>query len=128
MKVLDTTFLIDLFNGEEKTKKIIEKTQPFYTTQINMYEIIRGLVIRRISPIKFAKAMELFQNINVLPLTDIGIIKSAEICAELLKRGLVISDTDCLTAGIALSYGIDIIVTRDVKHFQRIPSIRVETY
>ena len=39
MKVLDTTFLVDLVNGKKETKKI--STSPnLLTTQINMYEIM----------------------------------------------------------------------------------------
>ena len=70
----------------------------------------------------------MFENITVLHLDDNSIIKSAEICAELIKKGEIIEDCDCLTAGIALSSGIKTIVTRNEKHFKRIKGIYVETY
>lgn len=70
----------------------------------------------------------MFENIRVLSLDDNSIIKSAEISAELIKKGTIISDRDCLTAGIALSKGINTIVTRNIGHFKRIKGIKVETY
>jgi len=130
MKVLDTTFLIDLIRGKPETKEYLMSVSPtiFFTTQINIYEVAVGMFMRKMSPSKFLQVQELFENIRVLSLDDKGIIKSAEICADLLKRGQVIEDGDCLTAGIALSKGVAAIVTRNTEHFRRIKGIKVETY
>ena len=70
----------------------------------------------------------MFENIKVLCLDDNSVVKSAEISSELIKKGVVISDCDCLTAGIALSKGINIIVTRNLGHFKRINGIKAEGY
>ena len=48
MKVLDSSFLIDLINGKKETKNISDLPNLF-TTQINMFEIIRGFFLRKIS-------------------------------------------------------------------------------
>ena len=128
MKVLDTTFLIDLMRGKEETKEIMQGNEPLLTTQINMYEVIIGMFMKGISPSQYLQVNELFENIRLLSLDDNSIVKSAEICSELLKKGLPIEDADCLTAGIALSNGISTIVTRNVEHFKRIKGIKVESY
>ena len=47
---------------------------------------------------------------------------------KFIKKGNMISDCDCLTAGIALSNGVNKIVTKNVKHFDRIKDIKAETY
>ncbi|MBT4539324.1 type II toxin-antitoxin system VapC family toxin [Candidatus Woesearchaeota archaeon] len=127
MKVLDSSFLIDLINGKKETKEILNLPNLF-TTQINMYEIIRGFYLRKISSNKFLQIMELFESIRVLPLNDQGILKSAEISAKLIENGKIIDDADCLTAGIALSHNIKTIVTKNKKHFSRIKDIKVQTY
>tara|TARA_Y100000310_G_C20633158_1_gene789708 strand:+ start:223 stop:606 length:384 start_codon:yes stop_codon:yes gene_type:complete len=127
MKVLDTSFLIDLVNGKKETKNV-SNLPNLLTTQINMYEFIRGFFLKRGNSIKYSQVMELFDNIRVLPLNDQGILKSAEISASLIKNGMVIEDTDCLTAGIALSHNANTIVTKNKKHFSRIKDIKVETY
>ncbi|PIN74225.1 hypothetical protein COV20_01260 [Candidatus Woesearchaeota archaeon CG10_big_fil_rev_8_21_14_0_10_45_16] len=128
MKVLDTSFLIDLMHGDPKTKPIAELNEILLTTQINMYEIMVGLFYKNMKPSKLLQIQEMFENIRVLPLDENGIMRSAEISANLIKRGEIIEDCDCLTAGIALSRGISTIVTANKKHFQRIKGITVESY
>ncbi|MBI5064916.1 PIN domain-containing protein [Candidatus Woesearchaeota archaeon] len=128
MKVLDTTFLIDLSRGNEDALKLIESKSPLLTTQINMYELMRGLFLRGMSLPKLREVMEVFEDLRVLSLDNNSIIKSAEISAELIKSGKEISDCDCLTAGIALSKGVDIVVTRNQEHFKRIRGIKVQNY
>lgn len=128
MKVLDSTVLIDIFKGNKSVIPIISSNQQFYTTQINMYEVIRGLFLKNISPEKFAQILELSEHIRVLPLDDNSIIKSAAISSDLMKKGIAIEDCDCLTAGITLANGIKTIVTRNIKHFERIKDLTVETY
>ncbi|MBI2136694.1 type II toxin-antitoxin system VapC family toxin [Candidatus Woesearchaeota archaeon] len=128
MKVLDTTFLIDLMRGKEETKDIIQGNEPLLTTQINMYEVIVGMFMKGISSSQYLQINELFENIRLLSLDDKSIIRSAEICSELLKKGQAIEDADCLTAGIALSNGVVTIVTKNAEHFKRIKGIKVESY
>jgi len=128
MKVLDTTFLIDFLNGNVRTLKIAESNEQLFTTQINMYEVIRGIFLGKNPLPDLEKAKEMFENIRILSLDDYSIIKSAEIFADLTKKGEMIADNDCLTAGIALSKGINKIVTKNTEHFKRIKDIKVVTY
>ena len=128
MKVLDTTFLVDLLRGKTEAIKIVKTKKPLLTTQMNMYEVIRGLFLKNVTSSKFIQVIEMFEDIRVLPLDDNSIIKSAEISSELVKDGIIISDCDCMTAGIALSKGINKIVTKNTEHFKRIKGIKVEGY
>ena len=128
MKLVDTTFLIDMTNGVESTKKIIQNNETLLTTQINMHEFLRGLFLKGISKNKIDKTMELFENIKVLQLDDNSIISSAKIWAEMVKTGKELPTIDCLIAGIALSNNINTIITEDVTHFSRIKGLKVETY
>lgn len=128
MKVLDSTFLIDLLNGTRSTQKTLETKEELLTTQINMYEIIRGLFWKEPSHARIQQAIALFDNIKVLPVTDQSIIKSAEISAALMNSGKMTKDADCLIAGIALSHGVKTIVTKNVKDFKRVSGLIVESY
>jgi tRNA(fMet)-specific endonuclease VapC len=127
MKAIDTTFLIDFLNGSEETKKIVMK-EDIVTTQVNMFEIVRGFFLDDNPSRALERAFDLLEGIRVLGLDEGGIVRSAEISAGLMKKGLKISDADCLTAGISLSKGVSTIITRNVKHFNRIQGIKVETY
>ena len=128
MKVLDTTFLIDMIHGKKETEKVVESLEPLLTTQINMYEVIKGLFLKNITKARLVEVMDIFDNIRVLPFEDNALIKSAEIYSDLTKRGLEVHDLDCITAGIMLSKGINEIVTRNAKHFKKIKGITVENY
>lgn len=128
MKILDTTFLIDLTRGSPNSLKVLKKDEILLTTQINMYELIKGFYLKNASSKKILEIRELFENIRVLPLDDNSIIKSANIYAELSRNGVEISNSDCLIAGIALSNNVTTIITRNKKHFERIKGIKVETY
>ena len=128
MKVLDTTFLIDLTRGNKDVLPILKKKEMLLTTQICMFEVIRGLFYRNTAPAKVQEIMSLFEDIRVLPFDDNAVVKSAEISAEQLKKGHPLADSDCMIAGIALSKGIPIIITRNIKHFQEIKGITVESY
>ena len=128
MKVIDSTFITDLINSVEQTQKVISQKDILLTTQINMYEVMRGIFYRGHSCNKIFAVQELFENMRVLPMNEDSIIKSAEIFAALRKKGQIISDCDCLTAGIALSHGIKTIITRNIKDFKRIKGINVESY
>ena|SRR3989338_9404941 len=126
MKCLDTTYLIDFLQGRLANPMSGE----FTTTQINVFEVLLG-VHRRAGRKKEEELMyaeRLFQSLQILPLTDVAIRKAAEIAGQLILAGKEIGQNDCLTAAIALSQGIPVIVTQDVEHFNRIPGITVEEH
>lgn len=127
MKLLDSTFLIDLLRGKDNVKRFLSPQELYLTTQINMYEVITGLFLKN-KPEKILDVRDLFELIRVLPLEDAGIIRAAGINARLIKKGEIIEDTDCLIAGIALSNNVTTIITRNKKHFERIDGLKVEAY
>jgi len=128
MKVLDTTYLIDLLRADKKVLELFKNEAELLTTQINMYEVISGLFLRKISYSKFSEILSLFEHIRVIPFDDDAVIHSARIYSELTKRGKKIPDTDCMIAGSALGRGIDTIITRDIKDFRKITEMNIETY
>ncbi len=54
-------------------------------------------------------------------------LEGSKIYSSLIKRGEEIELNDCLIAASALIYGINEIVTRNIKHFQKIEGIRAVT-
>ena len=48
MKVLDTTFIVDLLRNKEGVDKVLKKEDVLVPTQINMFEIVRGLFLRKV--------------------------------------------------------------------------------
>ena len=128
----DTTFLIHLLRGEKSAKQKASDLdeEPFvFTTEANVYEVISGI---RESKVDVKKAMNelemLLIRFTVLPLDRKGANYAGRIAAALTEKGNMIGDIDCITAGILLSNGCDRILTRNVKHFERIKELEVENY
>ena|SRR3989338_2527124 len=128
MKFLDSTFLIDLLRGKPETLKVADCREPMFTSQLNMYEIIKGIFLKNVTSSKIPEIMEIFNTIKVIPFDDNALIKSAEIFSDLTKKGLDVHNFDCMAAGCALSRGVNVIVTRNVEHFKRIKGLKVEPY
>lgn len=66
------------------------------------------------------------QNV-VLSLTEESVTTSAEMYAELRKKGQPIDDIDLLIAGIAVSNDL-VLATNNEGHFKRIGELRVENW
>ncbi len=131
MYCADTTFLIDSLrrcHGAASLSRKIEGSH-LITTAINSFELLGGAygeLNRRPSSVDNAHA--LLETITVLPLTSEGVERAAQVMGELFRKGQRIEAADCLTMGIALSHGCNKIITRNKKHFERIPGVEVVSY
>lgn len=133
MILLDSTFLIDLL---KKRKQAADKADELAdrdslaTTYVNFYELMLGIYsLEDIDHDKKLRDAEiLLDKLHVLKLDKHSAIRSAKIGGSLSLTGSIIGDTDNMIAGIALSNGINTIVTRDKEHFERIKELKVEGY
>ena len=129
MILLDTSFLIDLLrqrrNAIDKAVELVNRDK-LATTYVNIYELLIGVYSKKDANYeKKLKTVEnLTEKIDILTLEKASAIKSAKIGGELMLKGQIIGDTDNMIAGIALSNRINIIVTRDKGHFERIKGIK----
>ena len=133
MKIVDTTFIIDLSrNMPAALQKSLElnKEDRVFCTEVSIYETLMGVFsIKNIDHEgKLQKFEDLFDKFYILGLDHESAIKSAKIAGQLILEGKAISHTDCMIAGIALSNNINTIITRDKEHFERIKGIKAESY
>jgi len=127
---LDSDVIIDFLKGKKEAVESVKRNKErIATTEINAFEILFGIYMKKIvsEREKFA-ASEFFESLEVLPL-DEGCGKiSAQILAALMKRGNTIDQNDCLIAAIILKNGFNKIITRNGKHFSRIKNLEVVGY
>ena len=132
MKLVDTTFLIDLSrNNDAALKKLnkLEEEPRVYFSEISRFEMVVGTyalggdTLRKIDEVN-----TLLSDFESLPLNEAAATMAGKIAGELLIKGKSIESSDCMIAGIALANSISTIVTRNKTHFERIPGIIVETY
>lgn len=130
MILIDTTFLIDLLKGRIGNVNIKRlENEGLCTTTLNIYEVLLGVFHSSYDVNKGLDAANtLFSRLNILNTTKYSVKMNASIRADLMKKGQDIDDMDCLISGIALENGVNTILTKSKKHFERIPGIKVEEY
>ena len=133
MVILDTTFIIHLLRGEESARSKIEELEgkniEIFTTQINIFEIIQGIYgYGKNLDMEIASLEVFLDRIKVLDLSYFGAYHAGRISGSLIKKGVTISPSDLLIAGIAIANNISTIVTRNIKDFSKMPDIKIESY
>ena len=131
MKCLDTSVLIDLIRDVPGAVRAVGEAAigGAVTTELNAFELYAGAHERGRPVSRDLDAVErVLRRIDVLPLNRRASVRGAEIAALLRSRGQDVGGLDVLIAAIALSHGIETVVTEDARDFRRIPGVRVETY
>jgi predicted nucleic acid-binding protein len=125
MAVIDTDVLIDFLKDQNDAKEILQKlleNETLYVTPINEYELLKGAHLSK-HPQKHIGEVERFlSKFQLLILDKKSIDIAATTFSDLAKQGQKISDLDVLIASICISNN-ETLVTRNVKHFSRIPEL-----
>lgn len=130
MICIDTTALIDLYKKDAELINVLSKvTEHISTTSINSLEIEFGLD-PKINSYYIEK--EFYHKlINSLIILDFNLEcskESSRIFWELNSKGQPIGKFDCMIAGTLLSNGINTIITKNKKHFEKIKGMKVLSY
>jgi predicted nucleic acid-binding protein len=136
MAILDTTFLIDLMKESKASRagpataklgELMQRGEELRAAVFTVGELYVG-VAKGSQPDKERQAIE-----DCLALLDIvGFEESTarlfgRLVGQLERVGQVIGDMDALIASVALEQD-ELLVTRNVAHFQRVPGLRIEGY
>ena len=136
MACLDTTLLLD-YSGKggkllrerarEKIRSLVVAGENLTTTRLNVAEMWVG-VERSQAPENELKAVEeVLSPLFILELDDASARLFGKITARLQLDGLPRGDMDVLIAAVALAHDQKV-VTRNVRHFEGIAGLRVESY
>ncbi len=129
MKLLDTCFLVDLLRGDPGAVEAAGRLKGAATTAVNIYELFFGIYNAAGDPgRRAAEAERLVERLEVLPLREDSAKASAKVMAELYRGGEPIDAMDVFTACIGKQRGCSEVLTRNKRHFSRIPGIEPETY
>ena len=93
----------------------------FTISLISRYEILRGLKAKNATT-QLTAFEQFCGTIEILPIDDSVIVRTADIYADLYQRGQLIGDADILIAATALEHGLPL-VTNNQSHFSRIPGL-----
>jgi predicted nucleic acid-binding protein len=132
MKIVDTTFIIALLRNDQLTIQKARELDQYggvATTVVNVYESMYG-VHRSLSKKeeRLDSLQRLLSNLEILNLDYKATSQAAQISGTLAREGREIDPFDALIAGITLTNGAEAIITRNIKHFSRIPELVVEEH
>jgi len=129
--ILDTGVIIDVMGNDKaavrKIKELAARREPQIITSPSIFELYSGVSQSHKPETEKRKILSTLANLLIWHFDAEGAGKGGEIDGRLVSEGQRIDPIDSMIAGIALSKG-QAVLSRNVKHFSRIPELRIETY
>lgn len=110
-----------------KLKEIIERNLGQYIASPTIMELAVGVTLANLPKKELKKIDEILDGFHVLHLDSISAWRAGLELGNLKRSGAPVDPIDAQIAGIALQHD-DVIVTRNIKHFERFKGLRVEGY
>jgi tRNA(fMet)-specific endonuclease VapC len=125
--LLDTDILSLFFRNHpqvvEHFNLYLPEHQKLNFSLITYYEILSGLRHRDAHK-QIEKFLAFSQRNNIILLTPESVSISAEIYANLRKKGTPVDDIDLLIAGVAMANNL-VLITHNQKHFGKIEGLEL---
>ena len=128
MICIDSDFIIAILKDEPKARDLlmeIESQGDVYTTSINLFEIL--YTSRGMSKIRENALISLLDALKILPLDRKSALLASGIGNKLVKKGKMVQQMDLMIGAIALQNDM-VLVTKNRKHFSRIPGLRTMSW
>lgn len=127
----DTSFVIDVLGGDEGALDLLEvleaENRSEKVSAITALELYEGVTRSSKPDAERARVLRVLDSKHVVA-ADLGIMQRAgTLSGELINEGERIDREDCVVAATALREG-EPVVTRNARHFERIPQVEVRTY
>ncbi len=121
--VVDTDIIIDYLKKRQPGAELLKKAylkHRIHITSITVYELLYG--VQRSG--KTGLIDRLLRFVTVVPLDEVAAGKAAAIHYSLRSKGMDIGVKDSFIAGICEAHNMPLL-TRNVKHFNRIPGLKL---
>lgn len=129
MVCADTDFIADLDRGKAdaiaKLDELEERGETLYTTAINIAELYHGAHASKNSSHSLARIERIIARFSILDF-DFDSAKMWGKFAAQLKSN-TIGELDLFIGSIAIANG-QTLLTRNIKHFERVPGLTVESW
>ena len=129
MYLLDTDIIIDLFNNDSSIIKNINKRKsiPMYVGSLTLCELYKGAFLSANFEAEQKNIFKLLANTEFVSLGKEACKIFGKNNAYLSKIGKITQEVDLMVASIAISRDL-ILVTRNKKHFENIPELKMEQW
>lgn len=129
MVCLDSTILIDILRGNKEAANLLEKYQneEILISSVCAMEIMKGVSFASDVIKEKTEIGDLLNQFTELPFTHEIAFEAGKIDAELDKTGQMIQIEDIMIGASAKIHG-QTLLTKNVKHFERIKGLEVIRY
>ncbi len=129
MYFLDTDIIIDFFNNDNSIIKNMGKRRniPMYISSLTLCELYRGAFLSADSETEQKNIFRLLMNTEFAALSKKACEIFGKYNAYLSKIGKITQEVDLMISSIAISKDL-ILVTRNKKHFENIPDLKIEQW
>ncbi|MBI2669320.1 type II toxin-antitoxin system VapC family toxin [Candidatus Woesearchaeota archaeon] len=131
MYCFDTNIAIDIFRGDRALRRKLELAQKLGVdvsiTLLSLCELLKGAYLSSRRDEALALIQEFARNITLLNLSGKSCELFAMDYAYLKEKGIPLPELDLLIGSVAKAEG-KIFVTRNAKHFNTIPDLKVEVW
>lgn len=126
--LVDTDWMIDYLGGKALAMRLLASLaeEPIAISIITFGEVYEGVYYGRNQATVEERFREILQWIDVLPLELSTMREYARISGRLRRVGMQLDSMDLLIAATALEHKLTL-VTRNVRHFDRVPELTVLT-
>ena len=129
--IADTSFLIDIMKSDKeaikKAEEIEKKGNTIAVTSISIFELFVGVTLSIKQDRERNKINTILKGLPIISFDEDSAIEAGKIFAERRKDGSSIEPEDSMIAGIC-SKRNEILITRNIKHFNDIEGLRIESY
>ena len=129
--IADTSFLVDIMKSDKdaiRKADEIEKTgNTIAVTSISIFELFVGANLSIKQEQERNKITRILNGLSIISFDEDSAREAGRIFAQKRRNGLVIDPEDSMIAGIC-SRRNEILITRNIKHFQDIENVRIESY
>ena len=129
--IADTSFLIDIMKSDKeaikKAEEIEKNGNTIAVTSISIFELFVGVTLSIKQDRERNKIIRILKGLPLISFDENSAIEAGKIFAQKRKNGMLIDPEDSMIAGIC-SRRNEILITRNIKHFNDIESLRIESY
>ena len=131
MVCLDTDFLVDLLRLRREAWAELEQLRrdkiELSTTAINICELFRGAFISKDIARTIQGIEAMIDSLKILDINRKASEMFGRLSVEMRNKGSPIADFDLLIASVAVAHG-ESILTRNKKHFEKVPGLLIDTW
>ncbi len=129
--ILDTTFIIDLMNKDEKALLKLEQfkktRETLSVTAITIFELFMGVAHSNYPEKEKEKIRKALEDIWIVSFDWFSAEEAGQLHGSLSKKGNMLLPQDCMIAGMALNLK-EKLLTRNAKDFSKVKGLELVTY